>query len=271
MDRQHKAWPVLLLPALWLAEPAPALQLIEATDGVTTEAIVSIKEPTRLRVDGASITNVFGNIHSNNCAGATSATVQPGHPTPAAPTAPAVHADGELVIECDPERGEIYLRPVGSAAKPINLFVSTRQATYTLLLRRSDTPADTIVIRDRTPKAAPRDPSREQRAEGHVRRLKAMLVAMAQPQPAPDVVASDVNRPVRLWAEAQMTLTRTYEGRGLFGERYELRNVGNADMVLAEPELDRDDARVLAIAIRNHNLRPGESTAVYVIREGSAP
>jgi hypothetical protein len=30
---------------------------------------LSIKEATRIRVDGAPITNVFGNIYSTNCGG----------------------------------------------------------------------------------------------------------------------------------------------------------------------------------------------------------
>jgi conjugal transfer pilus assembly protein TraK len=37
-------------------------------------------------------------------------------------------------------------------------------------------------------------------------------------------------------------------------------------MVLAEPEFDREAAQVVAIAVENHNLRPGESTHVFVIR-----
>ena len=41
----------------------------------------------------------------------------------------------------------------GASTRPVNLFVSSAAATYTLLLRRSDTPADTIVIRDKTPKS----------------------------------------------------------------------------------------------------------------------
>ena len=40
-------------------------------------------------------------------------------------------------------------------------------------------------------------------------------------------------------------------------------------MVLAEQEFDREAGSVLGVAIENHNLRPGESTAVYVIRQGA--
>ena len=63
----------LLIPtALLLADatPAYALQVVEASDGVSVDAVLSLKEPTRIRVDGAPITNVFGNIYSTNCGAA---------------------------------------------------------------------------------------------------------------------------------------------------------------------------------------------------------
>mgnify|MGYP006195687897 CR=1 FL=1 len=53
--------------------------IVEASDGVSVEAIVSMKEPTRIRIDGAPITDVFGNIHSSQC-GASPL------PAPASPT-----------------------------------------------------------------------------------------------------------------------------------------------------------------------------------------
>jgi conjugal transfer pilus assembly protein TraK len=270
MARTVKIASALLIPALWCAEPriAGALQVVEAADGVGVEAVLAIKEPTRIRIDGASITNVFGNIHSSNCGA--SASAQPGAVN--APPLPQVNPAGEIVIECDTDKGEIYVRPVGGPGKPVNLFISSPYATYTLLLRRSDTPADTIVIRDRTP----RPPRPDQppavtasRQSAHIRSLKAMLVAMTSDRVPTDVRIDEVNRPVQLWVEARFALTRVYEGRGLIGERYVLTNVSNQDMVLAEQEFDRETGSVLAVAIENHNLRPGESTTVFVIRQGA--
>ncbi len=40
-------------------------------------------------------------------------------------------------------------------------------------------------------------------------------------------------------------------------------------MVLAEQEFDRERGDVVGVSVENHNLRPGESTTVYVIRRGS--
>lgn len=255
--------------------PGHALQLLDARDGVAVEAILSIKEPTRIRIDGAPITDVFGNIYSSDC-GAGTAT--PGSGGPLANPTPAINPGGEIVLECDRDKGEIYVRPVGESSKPVNLFVSSAHATYTLVLRRSDTPADTIVIRDKTPQAlqatamaavasAPAGPSAH-----HIRTLKAMLVAMASDRVPPDIRIEEIQQPIQLWSEARFSLLRRLEGRGLVGERYQLTNVSTAVMGLAEQEFDRPDGpdagQLLGVAIEHHNLRPGESTTVYVIRRG---
>lgn len=267
------AW-ATLVPALWLASapPAHALQVVEASDGITVEAVLSIKEATRIRIDGASITNVFGNIYSSNCGSAVAA--PPGAPQGAVPQPlpnSQINPGGEIVLECDVDKGEIYVRPVGNSVKPVNLFVSSQHATYTLLLRRSDTPADTIVIRDKSPRIAKADQatSAAGRQPQHVRALKAMLVAMGSDRVPTDIRVDEVNRPIQLWVEARFSLVRLYEGRGLIGERYVLTNIGNQDMVLAEQEFDRESGTILAVSIENHNLRPGESTTVYVIRQGA--
>lgn len=275
--RLRLGW-VVLLPLLapgWAA----ALQVIEARDGVAVEAIVSIKEPTRIRIEGAPIVDVFGNIHSSSCGtGATTSA------TPMAPSAPLVNHAGEVVVECDRDKGEIYVRPLhasgdGSGGKPVNLFISSAHATYTLLLRRADTPADTIMIRDRTVRASapdansPASPSSSPGpAPSHLRRMKALLVAMATDRVPADVRVDELHRPLQLWAESRFVLLRRYEGRGLVGEKYLLRNASAATMVLAEQEFDRPDSfdggQVLAVAIEHHNLRPGDSTHVYVLRRG---
>jgi len=265
--------PALLsvLAAVTTAPPSLALQVIEARDGVAVEAIVSIKEPTRIRIDGAPITDVFGNIHSTNCGG-TAAAVTGTTPIGPAP-APPVNPSGEFVLECDRDKGEIYIRPVGESSKPINLFVSSGQATYTLLLRRSDTPADTIVISDKAARMQ-QSSTAPQGALGpsanHIRAMKALLVAMASDRVPPDVRVEELGQPVQLWAEARFTLMRRYEGRGLVGETYQLQNVSASVMVLAEQEFDREEGQVAGIAIEHHNLQPGEATSVFVIRRRGA-
>ncbi|BBP03090.1 hypothetical protein TPL01_25280 [Sulfuriferula plumbiphila] len=265
-----KPWflPPLATAAALASLSAHALQIVEAHDGVTVEAVIAIKEPTRIRIENASITDVFGNLYSSNCGLPAAAA---GTPSPATPT---VNPAGEIALECDRDKGEIYVRPVGDSTKPVNLFVSSANATYTLLLRRSDTPSDTIVIRDRTARLAGPElsPTRQGplgASANHIRAMKALLVAMASDRVAPDVRVEEIDRPVQLWSEAKFSLMRTYEGRGLVGEKYLLTNISDQTMVLAEQEFDREEGGVVGVAIENLNLRPGESTSVYVIRLGS--
>lgn len=293
-SRSHQRWgrlppaarKVLAVTALSLGLQAHALQVVEASDGVAVEAIVSLKEPTRIRIEGAAITDVFGNIHSSYCggtapaisaapSGSTAPSATPGLAGPVSLASSPVNPAGDVIVECDRDKGEVYIRPVGDALRPINLFVSSATATYTLLLRRSDTPADTIAIRDRTfqalrPGALEAVPSGH--APSHVRAMKGLLVAMSSDRVPADLRVEEASKAIQLWAEARFTLMRRYEGRGYVGEKYALQNVSLVPMVLAEPEFDRPDSRaggeVTGIAIEHHNLRPGETTSVYVIRRG---
>ena len=277
----HGRWRLAATALLALAatvQPAQALQVVDARDGVAVEAILSTKEATRIRIDGAPITDVFGNIHSSNCAAAPGAAAAPA----AGIVAAAVNPAGEIVLECDRDKGEIYIRPVGDSPKPVNLFISSTLATYTLVLRRADTPADTIVIRDRSQRQLPAGGAAPQGSgvpfgplgpsANHIRAMKSMLVAMASDRVPADIRVDEINQPMQLWAEARFALMRRYEGRGLVGEKYLLHNVSQALMVLAEQEFDRPDSRadgqVIGVAVENHQLRPGESTNVFVIRRG---
>ncbi|MDF3840057.1 type-F conjugative transfer system secretin TraK [Cupriavidus basilensis] len=262
---------VIALTALSFGFPTYALQVVEASDGVSVEAIVSVKEPTRIRIENAPITDVFGNIHSSQCGSGAALPTMPGSPS-AAPAVPVTNPAGDVVVECDKDKGEIYIRPVGDGGKPINLFVSSASATYTLLLRRADTPADTIVIRDKTPKALHGKASQATAtpSPNHIRAMKALLVAMASDRVPPDIRVEETHRPLQLWQEAKFALVRRYEGRGLVGEKYLLQNVSAEPMGLSEQEFDRDGGEVAGIAIEHHNLRPGASTSVYVIRRGGA-
>jgi conjugal transfer pilus assembly protein TraK len=276
--RSVAAW-AALTGLLAATAPAIALQVLDARDGVAVEAVLSIKEPTRIRIDGAAITDVFGNIHSSNCGPAAPSSSSNGAPPAAA--LPAVNPAGEIVLECDRDKGEIYIRPVGDSPKPVNLFISSAHATYTLVLRKADTPADTIVIRDPGQRAlqaiqSPTGASGSQTplgtAPNHIRGLKTLLLAMASDRVPPDIRVDELNQPIQLWAEARFSLMRRYVGRGLLGEKYLLQNVSQAVMVLAEQEFDRPDSpsggQVLAVAVEHQNLRPGETTNVFVIRRG---
>jgi conjugal transfer pilus assembly protein TraK len=262
MDKQ--AWhaaTLLLLAATNLN--CSAGQRKEVRDGLAVEAIVSEREVTRIRVEDAKITGVVGKVQS---AGGCTANAEIPQSAVQAPL-PQSNPMAEASITCDLSKGEIYLRPLGTERKPINLFVSTDRATYTLVLRRAELPSDTIVLFDPSaPKtSAVKNGSRTKQAS-HVKGIKSMLRAMLASRTPDDVQVEDVNVPLRLWQEASLTLVRNYRGRGFLGERYQLTNTSASPMTLTEQEFDREGEGVVAVAIDNLNLRPGDSTWVHVIR-----
>jgi conjugal transfer pilus assembly protein TraK len=230
--------------AVWFAASSAsvqALQQLDAGDGMSVAAKLSQKEPTRIKVEGAAIGEVFGNVWQDK-------------------TNPA----GEVIVETDPAKGELYVRPVSaSATKPINLFVSTAHATYTLLLQPVDMPADTIVLRDRTSGVA-RSAERQGKAPSHVRALTRFLTAMANDAPSPDTRVEDAALEVRLWQGTRFTLLRRYEAPGLVGERYLLTNLGEVALALESRWFDKDS--VLGVAVENATLEPQASTNVFVLR-----
>src|SRR5206468_6729151 len=117
---------------------------------------------------GERITEVFGNIYSSNCGGL-AVNRDAGQPVA------AINPTGEIVLECDKDKGEIYVKPVSAGAKPVNLFISTAKSTYTLILKRVDMPADTIVVKDRTLQATAPSERAGGTSPSHVRALKQML------------------------------------------------------------------------------------------------
>ena len=236
----------LLLAVLLAASSASvlALQVLDARDGVSVPAKLSQKEPTRIKVEGTAISDVFGNVWQDK-----------------------TNPNGEVIVETDPGKGELYIRPLSATAtKPINLFVSTAHATYTLLLQPVDMPADTIVLRDRTPRVA-RSATSPGKAPSHVRSLTRLLTAMANDTASSEIRIEDTAVDVRLWQDTRFTLLRRYETPGLIGERYLLTNLGASPLALESRWFEKEG--VLGVAVEQATLEPQASTNVFVLRAES--
>lgn len=195
-------------------------------------AKVSRKEVTRIAVERGRIRKVTGNA-------------------------------GEFVLEKDDEKGQVFIRPVSSDSKPINLFVSTERSTIGLLLQPVDTPSDAIVLREA--REAPAGPARIERSGRHVRTMKNLLLAMAEDALPDDMEVREPGRDLALWPGARLTLQRQWLGGGVVGEKYQLLNTGAAPLDLAERDLFKRG--VMAVSVEQASLRPGEATQVFVIRE----
>lgn len=243
-------------------------ELRPARDGRVMEAVIARNAPTRIRVVGERITDIVGNIASSSQCGGKPADAA-GGALPAVPAAVGTNARGDLVLTCDPAQGEVYVTPVARLAKPVTLFISTARATHALQLRVEDVPAGAIVIHDAAPVdrrvgAAPLP----DRGAAHVRRLKAMLLALVRDEQPPGTERDDTVVPTVLWRETAYRRVRQVSGAGLVGETYRLTNISAAPMVLDEQEFDQQGGQVLAVAIERTGLLPGEETAVHLIRKG---
>ena len=226
-------WKHSLVLLLSLANPAHALQVVDAHDGETVLAKISRKEVTRIAFEHGRVQKVTGNA-------------------------------GEFVLEKDDEKGQVFLRPADlQSAKPINIFLTSRHSTVALLLQPVDTPSDTIVIRE--PQARAQVHSLLESSGRHVRTCKNLLLALAGDVLPEDMEAKDPGQPVALWPNTRLTLQRMLLGASVVGEKYQLTNTGTTDLAVAAPDLFKPG--VMAVSVEHATLQPGSATNLFVIRE----
>ncbi len=234
----------ILLASLLLTAPAWALQKLEVKPDATATARIALKETSRIKVEGAAIVDVFGSVY--------------------APDNPA----GELMVAPDAASGEIYVMPSAQAlpGKPINIFVKTDKATYTLLLTPTDIPSETVILNDRIVLARlPELTEATASAPDWLRQIKNMMLVLTSDVPAPGYLATPIGKAVGLWQEARFFEIRRVANRRLAGSIFDLTNTSAAPMVLDEREFF--DVGVVAVGVVKTHLAPNESTRVYVIRE----
>lgn len=239
-----------LCSALLLAPlVAQASIYLPANDAAALSADVSSKEMTRLSIEGGRVVNVR-------------------------------YLDGELDLQKDDDAGQVYIRPI-SAKKKLNIFVTADSGkTYLVVLNPVNRQADSIVIQERAAALAQlnqmQQPTFRQQpyltqGDTFIRAIKAFVIGIAnQKTDALDIETRPSYQEVPLWQEALFVRTKTFSSADLSGEAYQLTNVSRTAMTLVEAEFYKKG--VLAVAIRQHTLSPGESTEVFVVtgRRGDA-
>jgi len=255
----------LVALALTVAVPlgcgtALAAQTLDVRDGDTALARISLRDQTRIRVDRGRITDVLGDIYD-----------------------PSTNPNGRVAMMRDEADGEVYVKPMPApvgpagaaesvpapAASPVKLDVKTDRGTFALLLQPSDVVGDTLVLRP-LGSVSVRPEAQQRRAAAHERGVKALTLAMANPDLDTSFKATSVaggGQEVALWREAKFVLREVRHAAGLVGQTYELTNVSGKRMVVDERELYREG--VLAVAIKRLALAPGETTPVWIVRQES--
>lgn len=212
---------------------AHALQIIEPVEGQNSFVKVSARELTRIAVENGKIRQVIA-------------------------------SDGDLAMEKDEERGQIFIRPL-LLQKPINVRIITSSGrTYSVVMQAIDIPQEDIVIRDaglRTDKAAAHA---ERAGGGYEKGIRALVTAMASEETPTNMDVREANDELALWEGTRFILTAVYTDRAMVGEKYRLYNTGVDRIRIAEQEFYRKG--VIAVAVENMTLDSGQSTNVYIVR-----
>jgi conjugal transfer pilus assembly protein TraK len=222
-----------------VAASAFAQQVVDATEARAHAVTVSSTAPNRIAVDGGRIVNV-------------------------------IHDPVDLDLRAEPESGQIFVLP--KSKRPISLFVITDlNQTHSLVLQPSETPSQTVIIREMRRSVGkdaesqrPVSRSVVEKAGSHDLSLKRLIGAMARGERPVEFSVAELNKSVTLWREVRFVLLAEYKGRTYLGEHYRLTNTTPNTLRLVEQELFKDG--VVAVAIELQQLMPGQSTDVFVVR-----
>jgi conjugal transfer pilus assembly protein TraK len=221
---------MLMLVGLAGVRSAFAVQNIDGADIDRKEAVISLREPTRLAIEHGRIREV-------------------------------ISVRGEIDKLTDEVAGQVFLTLPTDTAKPINIFVTDENnVTYSLMLVPQDVPAETIILRT---SVRMRETGGSNKAPSYQRAVKNLILTMADSDNKQG--GQQINTVIPLWENVRLVLDRRYNQSGLIGERYLLVNLSNEEIVIAEQEFYRRG--VLAVAVEYHNLAPAQSTTIFVVRQ----
>ncbi|RMF24961.1 MAG: hypothetical protein D6760_02205 [Deltaproteobacteria bacterium] len=170
----------------------------------------------------------------------------------------------EIGVDKDDATGQIFLRiarrPDGSRPNPFTLYlVDDRGRSYTLRIVPRGIPGQTILVRP-----ARRAPAERPRAEPRVLRIKKLIKAAALGDVPRRCDYVETGRTEPWWPGTSLREVARWDCGAWSVWRYRLANVGSGPMRLDERWFYHDG--VVAVAVDVHRLRPGQATAVYVIR-----
>ncbi len=226
----------VLLTSL-LAIEAGASQVIENADREHVQVNISVNETNRLAIDGRRIASVVPGVK------------------------------GVLSGKKD-DAGSYYF--ILANATPnhgtVTVFVNDdKGVTYKLILVPRPIAGEEIIIKAAKEKVSSSRSGGDGRTVSYQRRIKDMMLVMADESAGEGVETISVNKEVPLWKEGRLILLAKYIDAGVVGEKYRLTNVSPSEMVIVEQELYRRGVR--AVAVQNQTLMQGDSTNIYIVRE----
>jgi conjugal transfer pilus assembly protein TraK len=211
---------------------SPAKQVWE---GATVFFTISDTEPTRLVIEGSRIRSVR-------------------------------FLDQDISVDKDTVTGQAYLSPKTNK-KVISLFVtSVNGTTFTLMAQPAPGPATSIRLVERRVEAAEAviKVKRPILALSQEQGITTLMLAAASGRILPGVESSPVvGLPeFRLWKGVRFVKETSHEFNGLAVDTYGLTVTGAEPIRMVEQEFYQPG--VLAVAIDQQILNPGDSTKVYI-------
>lgn len=199
--------------------------LFQGSPTESTTAIVSRNEPNLITVEGRKIRRIYG-------------------------------AEGMFTITPEADTGSAWLKPL--VDKPaMSAYITDEDGQhYKLLLKVEDIPAETIIVKGRgVGTASLMNKKNEPRND----EILNTVVALFNDE------GDEKHEQIPLWKGTYFELVRAVDLRGIHGEKFELKNTSDKNIVMDEREFYKNG--VLAVTIENPTLLPSESTQIIVISE----
>lgn len=179
----------------------------------------------------------------------------------------------ELEVVKDDASGQAFFTP--KTDKTISVFVTTQSGTtFTLILQPvPKMPAANVMVQEISAGAAAGVQAAAEGTGGspitsmsYEQAISTLIYTAATNQHLPGVSEQQVNQEIPLWEQARFVHVRTLSSAGLQLGEYRLTNTSGKSMRLVEQELYKPG--VLAVAVEQHLLAPGEATPVFVVLGG---
>lgn len=229
----------LFMMGVLITSPVLALQKIAVEDGQTVPITISADEPNRLAIKDGRISQAWG-------------------------------AEAHLTVLKDSKSGELFFTPVANAGDQFSFFIKdSNGGTYTIAVTQKKIPSETIILETTfINKTVVSESEKARKDMPYVVRIKQLIGAMASRESDSLYQVSDnLDQSIPLWYEVTIALISQYTAKGLKGDIYELKNITEDEMVLAEHEFLNFGKNVLAVAIDHMTLLPKQATKVYIVRE----
>ena len=222
-----KIKPILL--SIVMACPGEALQTYKLIDQHKTSIVIAQHQQTRIAVEDDRIQQIFG-------------------------------AEGQLDVQSDEDRGQIFLKPILAGTSPLFLTIVTENGlTQDLKLVPQDIEAQSIVFKPAVLEEK-QSPVKKSRSSEIMQLLQAMRHGhpMDAYQKSPLSTVVHTSRPT-----VRLEPVCLYRGSTLTGRVYTLTNIHQHPVVVWEKTFAMPSD--VAILIQDHLLLPKQQTRVFII------